>query len=145
MGAKRGLDMYAYRNTGNYAVAVWDLIPNIKDLTLTTSRKEGDASRRASSVEQMVATLFSPSISWAMVNDPTDADLLVLWTAYDAGTLVEFAFADGPIATNGTRYIRYECQIFDMSEDQPLGDVALVNVTVKPTYTTNAQGGRTVV
>lgn len=145
MGAKRGFDKYLYRNTGSYNSPVWNLIDNVRDLTLPLNKGKGDASRRTSNVKQYMPTMHDPEFTWEMVDDPADADLIALQDAWLADTLVEFAFADGPIATSGTQYRRYECVITEISESEPLDDVSMVSVKACPTYTSNAQGTRTTV
>jgi predicted secreted protein len=37
-----------YRNTGTYAVPVWDLVGNVKDLTLSLEKDETDVTTRSS-------------------------------------------------------------------------------------------------
>ena len=51
---------------------------------------------------------------------------------------VEFAFANGPIATSGTTYTRQECKIFQFDEDQPLTGGIGAQVTAKPCKSANA-------
>ena len=52
----------------------------------------------------------------------SDADFAALLTAYQNRTMVEFAFADGVIATSGTKYFRIECKLFEFSRNEALED-----------------------
>ena len=47
MPAKLGLDAKLYRNTGTFAAPTWDIIGNVKDLTLNLETGEADVSTRA--------------------------------------------------------------------------------------------------
>ena len=145
MAAKRGLDLKLYYNTASYATPTWSLITNVEDLTLGLTKAEGNASNRSQVYAMFMGTQKLAEFSWKMVNNPADAATAAIQAAYDAdpGTLIELAFADGLIATTGTKYRRFESEILDISEDQPLAGVSMISVKAKPTYTANAQGVRT--
>jgi hypothetical protein len=135
MSVQRGLDLQLYRNTGTYVGPVWNLVPNVRDLSLGRSKTQGDASSRQQSVKMSEPCLEDGQFGWDMVDESTDADLIAIESAYDGNDLMEFAFCDS--AGVG---IRYECKIFDVSEPQPLDGVNVINVKAMPCYTTNAQG-----
>ena len=143
MGAKRGLDKKLYRNTGSSGSPVWDLVPNVKDLTATRTRTKGDASSRGSEIKMQRGALQEVTVAFKMVDDPTDTDLTAFLDAYDAATSFEVALADGAIATTGTIYRRYTVEVFDTSAEEPLDGVSEISIELAPTYSTNAMGVRT--
>ena len=49
MGAKRGLDLKLYRNSGTFGAPNWNEVDNVRDLTLGLTSEEGDASSAATS------------------------------------------------------------------------------------------------
>lgn len=142
-----GIDHKLYRNTGTFATAVWNLVDNVRDLTIADSFAEADVSRRASGIKQMEPTIRDISIDFEMVWDTADADFAAMFTAYAARSLLEFAFADGPIGTAGTvasggtvdvTFTRLSCKIFKWERNEPLEGAATVAVTLKHCYTANA-------
>ena len=147
MSKQVGLDMYLYRNTNTFASPTWAIVENVRDLTGPDSFAEADVSRRntgASAFKQSEPTLREVSYEWDMVHDPSDADFAALLTAYAARTLTEFAFADGPIATTGTKYFRIECKLFEFSRNEALEDANIYHVVAKPCYSANAPSAVTV-
>jgi hypothetical protein len=129
-----GLDMYLYRNAGTFESPSWQLIENVRDLSGPDSFVEADVSTRGSGLKQTEPTLQDLSFDWEMVHDPDDTDFTALQTAYRAKTKVELAFADGPIATSGTKYMRVETKIVKWERGEPLEGSATRNVTAKPCY-----------
>lgn len=144
MTVRRTLDLGVYRNTGTYVSPTWTLMRNIKDLSGPDSKTEGDASIRGSFIAMKEPTLQEVSFEFDMVHDPADLDFLAVEGAYEGNTTIELAMADGPIATPGTRYRRYTLKVFDWSRGENLADVATRHATLKPSFTTNAQGVLTI-
>jgi hypothetical protein len=139
-----GLDMKLYRNTGTYASPTWDLISNVKDLTLSESRGKADVSNRASDWRKNKSTLNELMASWKMNYDSSDTDFTTLQSAYRARTTVEFAFADGLIGTSGTQYVRASCELFKFERAEPLEGSVEVDVEAGPTYAANDPSSATV-
>lgn len=140
MTVRRTLDLLVYRNTGSFGVPVWVRMANIKDLSGPDSKTEGDASIRGSFIAMKEPTLQEVSFEFDVVHDPLDPDFLALETAYEGNLPMELAMADGVIVTTGTRYRRYTVKVFDWSRGENLADVATRHATLKPCFTTNAQG-----
>ena len=83
MGAKLGLDAKLYRNTGTFATPVWDIIGNVKDLTLNLETGEADVSTRANNGwRATVGTLKDASLEFAMVWDTGDTDFTEIGRAH---------------------------------------------------------------
>lgn len=137
MSKQIGLDMKLYRNTGSFAIPVWTLIDNCRDLSAPDSMSEADVSRRASQYRQTEPALRDFSIEFEMVQDATDTNFTSIRTAYAARTLIEFALADGLIATVGTIYFRIECKITEFSRVEPLEDANIYSVKAKPAFSAN--------
>ena len=137
MSKQVGLDMYLYYNTGTYGSPTWTLIENVQDLTGPDSFAEANVSRRKVKFEQLEPTLRKVSFEWGMIYDPSDTAFAALKANYAAKTLTEFAFADGPIATNGTIYLRIECKIFTFDRDESLEGANAYKVVAKPCYSSN--------
>lgn len=145
MSVRRSLDLLVLRNTGTYGTPTWTAVANVRDLTGTDNKAEGDASIRGVTVAMKEPCLREIDFSFEMVHDPLDPDYIAFQTAYLASSSIEIAMADGPIATVGTSYFRYTCKVFDWSRSENLNDIAKRNITLKPCWTTNAQGALTTV
>ncbi|MBN8605070.1 MAG: hypothetical protein J0M26_28995, partial [Planctomycetes bacterium] len=98
MPAKLGLDAKLYRNTGVFATPVWDLIGNVRDLTLSLEAGEADVSTRSNNGwRATVGTLKDASLEFEMVWDTADADFTAIRDAFLNNTNIEFAVMDGLI------------------------------------------------
>ena len=129
-----GFQCKLYRNTGTYASPTWTEITNVKDLETPYAFSEADVSSRAGGgFREKMAGLLDAPINWGMVYDPADTVFVAIQTAAFARTTVEFAVADGAIATNGTRYLRARCQIMGFPTNQPLEEGVTVEVSAFPT------------
>ena len=83
MPAKLGLDAKLYRNTGTYAAPTWDIIGNVKDLTLNLETGEADVSTRANNGwRATVGTLKDASLEFEMVWDSADTDFTSIRDAF---------------------------------------------------------------
>jgi hypothetical protein len=148
-----GIAHKLYRNTGTFGTAVWNLVDNVRDVSIPDSYAEADVSRRAAGLKQTEPTLRDLSIEWEMIWDTADADFAALYVHYAAKTLVELAIADGPIGTAGTVasggtvdvvFTRVECKILSWEKQEPLEGAATVKVVAKPCYSSNAFSYNTV-
>lgn len=139
MGVKLGFNGNVYRDTaGSFSSPTWNLIPNVKDVSVDLADDEADASQRGGSGWKMLEpTMRGVTITFEMVYDTADADFTTLRDAYLARTLVLFAIADGLIASSGTQYIKADCKITGMQVMQALGDIQKVAFTIKPSYSAN--------
>jgi hypothetical protein len=145
MGVKRGLDLKLYYNSATYASPTWVLIDLARDVNLDFTADEGDSSSRLSEIGTSEPTTKKLSIDFEMINDTANSAIAAMDTRFLANTLTEFAFADGPIATTGTKYRRLETKLFGAGEGQPLGGVSTRKFVAKPCYSTNTQWAQTTV
>jgi hypothetical protein len=145
MGFVLGLNCKAYRNTGTYVTPVWDLVDNIKDLTLNLDKSETDITTRASSgwVER-AGVLKDASVDFEMVWDPADTDFTALLASYTANTGVGMLFLDGLIATVGSQGLRATMEVFKFSRNEQLTEAVKASVTMKPQRATNPPAWYTV-
>ena len=105
MPAKLGLDAKLYRNTGTYAAPTWDLIGNVRDLTLNLETGEADVSTRSNNGwRATVSTLKDASLEFEMVWDTADSDFGAIRDAFLNNTTVEIAVMDGLITGAVTRH-----------------------------------------
>jgi Phage tail tube protein len=141
MGLKLGLDGKLYRNTGTFASPTWDLITNVKDVTLNLETGEADVSTRGNNGwRATVGTLKDASIEFDLIWDTSDADFTAVKDAFFNGTTIEFAVMDGLITgagSTGSQGLRATCRINNFSRNEALEEAITVSVTAKPTYSTN--------
>jgi hypothetical protein len=133
-----GLDMKLYRNTGTFGTPVWTLVNNVQDLKRGSALGEAELNNRASALVLKEPTLNEYVFNWGMIKDELDTNYTGLRTAKDARTLVEFAFANGLIATSGTTYFRIETKLFGFDDEEPLSGGVVTSVTAKPCKSSNA-------
>ncbi len=135
MANQTGQTCYFYRNTGTFGSPTWVLIDNIENLKIGSSRTKAAASTRASIYNKYLPGQLDLSISFQMPRNVSDTDFTTLRTAFLAGTTIGVAYAAGPIATQGTRYVKLDCKITKMDEDEPLDAACMVDVELVPDAT----------
>lgn len=141
MPAKSGREAKLYRNTGSFAVPVWDEIPNVRDLTLNLTAEEIDIGTRGTGAYMArIPGRKDGTADFEMVHDENDADMVALETSFHANpqTSIEFAILSGAIATSGSRGLRATMAVMNFSRNEPIGDALTVSVTISITYSTNA-------
>ena len=139
MGSVLSLDAKTYRNTGSYGSPTWNLIDNIKDLTIPLDKSDFDLSTRGNGGYRAYAgTLKDVQIDFNMVWDPSDADQEALRDAYLNNTAIEFLFLDGLVATTGSQGPRLSMIVTKFERTENLEEALMVNVSLKPAYSSNA-------
>lgn len=144
MAGKVGLDMKAYRNTGNFASPVWNEITTCRDVTLDLSKGEADLSYRGSTWRAKRSTLKEGNVDLEILYDPTVDDHAALQAAFLNSTVLDMAFADGAINTTNTQYFRADFEVFGFSRSEPLEDAVTVSVPLSIAYSSNAPSFNTV-
>jgi len=138
MSVKLGLDGKLYRNTGTYAVPVWNEVKNVKDLTLNLEKGEADVSTRGNNGwRALLATLKDGSIETEMVWDTADDDFIAFRDSWFNNTAVEVAVMDGDITVAGSQGLRALMMVFNFTRAEALEEAMIASVTLKPTYSTN--------
>lgn len=137
-----GVDAKLYYNTGTYASPTWTEITNVKDLTLNLQKGEADVTTRGGNGwKQSVGTLKEASIEFAMVWDPDDSAFTAIKDAFMNNTSIELLVLDGdesPATGVTVQGLRAECSITSFKRNEGLEDALTVDVTAKPTYSSNA-------
>jgi predicted secreted protein len=131
MALRLGLDAKLYRKDG----ATWDVVANVRDVTLNLETGEADVTTRGNDGwRATVGTLKDASIEFEMVWDTEDADFTAVKDAFFDGTPIELAVMDGDIAADGSQGLRAICRIINFTRSEALEEAITVSVTAKPTY-----------
>lgn len=144
MAKQAGKDQYFYYNAGTYGSPTWTLTSIVGNVKLTDTAGTADIRRRAMGTVQKVLTQREMAIEFEMVRDRSDAAYAALETKYLAGTLTEFALADGAIATTGTIYTRVECYITQFETNEPIDGAVMTTCKAEPAFGANAPSKTTV-
>lgn len=125
---KRGDDYLVYLNTGTQAAPVWVLIKEAVNVALAenpTIIKVPEAGMNDGSLKGF----GDPQFTFTLNKNKGNANVTTIITAAKAGTLKEFAIADGPIATVGTEYARLE-SLIDFPKTANRGAAASYAITL---------------
>lgn len=134
-----GLNCKTYQNTGTYGSPTWTLRGNVRDVNINLETATADVTTRGGNgFRQVAPTLSEGSIEFEMIYDTTDALYTALNSAYLNRTLIDMAFADGVIATVGTRYFRAEFAVTNFTLNQALEEAVKVSVTLQSGFSANA-------
>lgn len=129
--SKLGLDCKLYRNTASWASPTWDLVDCV-DVTVNLDRNAVAAPSRASAWNKYLPGLKNMSLDVKLNADPADTDQAALQAAYEAGTVIGMAVADGAIATSGTKYLKGDYIVTKFQRGEPLEGVVPIDVTLQP-------------
>ena len=132
-------DAKFYRNTGTYASPTWDLIGNVKDLTLSLEKDETDVTTRASGGwKEFVDGMKDATIEFGMLWDTGDADFTAIKDAFTGNTAIEVLVLDGLVATAGSQGLRVTCMVKSFTRNENLGEALMVDVSLRPVKNANA-------
>lgn len=119
-----------YKIGGIAAAGSFVLLTNVRDVSLSLSHGEADSTTRANAGWRATEpTLKEAEVTSQIVFDPDDTNYTDLRTAWLNKSLVALALLDGPLTT-GDGW-RFDTKIFNFSQNEPLEDVVLVDVTFK--------------
>jgi hypothetical protein len=122
-----------YYNTATDATPTWVEITKAKDVNFPIKFREAEANARDSECEASEPTLIGIELTFGYQYEPgTDTVFSALMTAALARTAKQYAAADGPIATSGTKFLKFFGKIFGIDNDQPLDGIETKQFTVKP-------------
>lgn len=132
MAITLGLDAKLYRNTGSVSVPIWDLIPNVRDLTLSLEKNLADVTTRAAlGWRQEVSVLKTAEVTFQMIWDGTDADFTAIRDAFLDNTQIYFAIMDGDITTTGNQGLTAWFEVPTFTRNEALEEALTVDVTLK--------------
>ena len=139
MALGKGMNAKLYYDADGVGGSTWTELTIVKDVSLNLEKAEADVTTRASGGwRQTVTTLKEATIEFEMIWDPADAGFEAIRDAWKGGSLIGLAVVDGVIETVGTQGLTADCEIISFNKNEPLEEVATVNVTAKPTYSTTA-------
>jgi hypothetical protein len=133
-----GLDQYSYLNGGTHNSPTWGLLSSISDLSTSGSKTETPALSRGSIFDfQMEGTVKAP-IKFTMLRIADATNYAAFKNAWlSRGTVMDMAFANGPIATTGTLWFRADYAVFGFDEKQNLEDPVTSDVSINLVYSAN--------
>ena len=127
-----------YLNTGTYALPTWVEVALAKDVTSNIESETADADNRSAGLWGAdVVVRLSLSVDFQMIWDTAVAYVLTMYNAAIVGGSSEFAILDGKMTDPTARGIRALCCYGKFSRPEPLRDVMVTDVTIKPTYSVN--------
>lgn len=138
-----GFDGVLQRNTGSYGSPTWVACTNIRNLSVKYEPAEVDVTRRGSGGFAETETgLVAAGIEFDLMlikdeNGAFPADINALVDAAVAGTAIELAATDLPIASEGAEGLRATCKLFGLTRSEQLTEGMNVKLTAKPTYAAN--------
>ena len=126
---KRGDDYWVYLNTGSQATPTWVLVAEAVNPALDEAAatiKIAEAGKNDGSLRGF----GDPVLSFQLNRNKGNANVTAILTAARAGTLKEFAIADGPIATAGTEYARLEALVSSFPLSANRGEAGSYAITL---------------
>ena len=111
----------------------WNLIGNVRDLTLNLETGEADVTTRGNDGwKATMATLKDGSLDFGMLWETGDAAFTALKNAWLNGTEIALAAMDAAIAVSGSQGLVSNFSVTNFSRAEPLEEGVTVSVTVKP-------------
>lgn len=138
MATKIGYQAALYYKVGGLGGGgSWVLAANVKDVTSQDSATEVDASTRESSGYMWNEPgLISASVEFDVVFDATDPFYSALSTAYYARAAIGIRVMSGPDV--GDKGLQADMKVFSLTRNEPLDDLMMVSVVLKPCRSTTA-------
>ena len=119
----------------------WVEAPSVQNCGLDVPLGESDVSiRGGNGYKFTVGTLLDASITVSVPYVPDDAFCSAVITAYFARNILGIAAMDGAIATTGSQGLQADMQVFGFKCTEDVGNNAILEFTLKPTYPTNISG-----
>lgn len=128
-----GGDQFLYLDTGTHDTPVWVAISKAKDVSWPIEFTDIAVDARDSKWKLHEAGMQDVELTFNyQVTKGTDAVRAALDTRALARTATRFGIANGPIATVGTKYLRFYGKIFTYGNNEPLDDAKTHDFTVRP-------------
>lgn len=132
---KTGTEAQLYRNTGSWASPTWAALA-VRDLKFSDMPSGTfDSSDRTIDFDTVIPTRTKFKVEFEFHHDAANTGLVALITAASSGraTPIELLATDGPVATSGTKGIRFEAAITSGQEnDAKLTDGQIIKMTAQP-------------
>ena len=115
------------------AAPTLDEVANVKDVTVPIEKVQADVTTRKAGGDKVTkGTLRDVSIEFDMVNDPLDADLDAIQTAFLTDVTIPLAFLDGDKATPGTEGLWADFEVVKFERGEELENAQMIKIGVKP-------------
>ncbi len=124
----------SYLNTATHASPTWSEAKFVKDVALPDSAESIDVSARFSGGKKYEPGQAEQNVtfSYQYIKGSVDSVLSALRTAFHGRTALQMAFADGPIATNGTTYFKDWFKVHKMDSAEDLGGSKMYDIELRP-------------
>lgn len=133
------------RNTGAaFGTVTWVAVPNVQDVTLTSSRAKGDVSCRGTEFKQYVMGQRDVSVSFTVVFVRGETAYGLFLAAHVAGTPIQLAILDGPATLSGAYGINADWEVPVFNRKEMLDDGIKVDIELCLAKTTNAPAAITI-
>lgn len=111
----------------------------VKDVTPDYSKGEADFTTRSNNGwRARRGVLIDGSVDLTLVYDTADAAYQAFQKSFLKRTKIALAILDGDKDEAGTKGFWADFEVFNFSDPQPLEDAVIVNINLKPTYSTVA-------
>jgi len=108
---------------------------NVRDVTLNLEQGEADATTRTNNGWRATEpTLKEGSVEFEMVWDHADPAFVKFFKAWLNRTVIACAALDGDKAVADVEGLWADFKVISFTKNEPLEDVQLVSVTIKPAY-----------
>lgn len=130
---KLGMEAKIYYNSGTYAVPIWNVMGNAKDVNLNLEKATADGTTRDNNGwRAWIASLIDGTVDFEALWLSRNAGFKVIKRAFFKNETLEMAIMDGDIATAGSEGLRAKMIVSNMSRAEPLEDGISASVTLKP-------------
>lgn len=132
-----GLDAVLGYKAGGYGEAGDFLeLANARDVTFDVSHSEADLTSRANNGWRATEPVLKEGeLSFQMIWDPADAGFTAIRTAWEGRSIIGMAVLDGPLDSG--KGWKFNGKVIGFTVNQPLEEGIVVDVTIKPTYSTD--------
>lgn len=121
----------------NTSTVTWNVIDNVRDLTLNLEKGEADMKTRGSGGwEQTKTTFKDASIEFEMLWKTSDPAFAAIRDAYLNDNEIAFAAMDGGIEVSGQEGLASNFEVSNFSRNEPLEEGVTVSVTLTPSSNT---------
>jgi hypothetical protein len=132
---KLGFQCVMSRNTGTYAVPVWNPLELVRDATLNVDANETDVTTRAANGwDQTEPTTKKAEVTFTLMHDNTNTDFTTIRDAFLNRTALDMAVLDGGPTTAGSEGLRANWKVFVFRRAENLRESVAYEVTIKPCY-----------
>lgn len=140
-----GFNAKLYRNTGTYAVPVWNEIPIVGDCSINDAReKVSTHTRLTGPVATYEPGVVDISITAKIRVIYDDEDYEAVREAYINGSTLDIMCLDGPLSVVGVTGYRFLARVFTWSQEQNLGSILYRDIELAPTSSNAAEKPRAV-